>query len=65
MSFNECVEEVNMKNVNVVRDEESQSSSLRLIKCPSFSFESSSDLHYDISLTELMKASNSVLNQVN
>jgi hypothetical protein len=65
MSFNKCAEKVDTDKLKIVSDEENQSLSLRLIKCFLFDFGSSSiDLRYEISLAKLMKASNSILNQV-
>jgi hypothetical protein len=52
------------EKLNIVSDEKHQNLSLHLINCSSFDFESSSVLRYNISLTKLMRASNSVLNQV-
>jgi hypothetical protein len=58
-------ERVDKEKLNFASDEKNQNLSLHLIKCFSFDFESSSPvLRYNISSTKLIRASNSVLNQV-
>ncbi len=65
MSFNKCAEKVNTNKLKIVSKKENQNLSLRCIKCFLFDFESFFiDLRYQISLAKLIKASNSIFNQV-